>query len=168
VVLHFQNWEQPGPGEQARENLRKFVEGGKGLLLLHFACGAWHNEWPEFSKIAGRVWFGTNGRQHDPYGTFKVELAKPDHPILRGMTDFEVPDELYTCLTGDHPIEVLLQAKSKVDQKYYPIAFTSQYGKGRTFHCVLGHDSKALGTPAVQEIFRRACAWSVGLDPQIK
>jgi uncharacterized protein len=166
VILHFQNWEQPGPGEVARGNLRRFVDGGKGVVLLHFACGAWHNEWPEFAKIAGRVWFGANGgRQHDPYGIFKVELAKPDHPILRGMADFDIPDELYTCLTGDHPIEVLLQAKSKVDQKYYPIAFTSKYGKGRTFHCVLGHDAKALSTPAVQELFRRACAWSVGLEP---
>ena len=45
VVLHFQNWEQPGPGRAARENLRRFVENGGGLALVHFACGAWHGEW---------------------------------------------------------------------------------------------------------------------------
>ena len=49
------------------------------------------------------------------------------------MTDFDTQDELYTCLVGDHPIEVLAQAKSKVDGKYYPMAFVSHYGKGRTF-----------------------------------
>ena len=49
IVLHFQNWQQPGPGERARENLRQFVEGGKGVALVHFACGAWFGEWPEFS-----------------------------------------------------------------------------------------------------------------------
>src|SRR5689334_10433474 len=48
IVLHFQNWEQPGPGKTAQGNLRRFVEGGKGLVLLHYACGAWHGEWPEF------------------------------------------------------------------------------------------------------------------------
>jgi len=167
VVLHFQNWEQPGPGEAARENLRKFVDGGKGVALVHFACGAWYNEWPEFAQIAGRVWAGPGPgvRQHDPFGTFKLEFAKPDHPILKGMAEFEAQDELYTCLAGDHPIEVLLQAKSKVDQKYYPIAFVSQYGKGRTFHCVLGHDNRSLGAPAVQELFRRGCAWIAGLPP---
>jgi type 1 glutamine amidotransferase len=81
------------------------------------------------------------------------------------MTDFDTQDELYTCLIGDHPIEVLAQAKSKVDAKYYPMAFVSQYGKGRTFHCVLGHDAKALSVPAVQELHRRGCAWAAGLPP---
>ena len=169
VLLHFQNWQQPGPGERARENLKRFVEGGKGVGLVHFACGAWQGEWPEFGKIAGRAWFGMNPppgkRQHDPHGTFQVEMVKPEHAVVRGMADFETEDELYTCLEGDHPIEVVAQAKSKADGKYYPMAFVSQYGKGRTFHCVLGHDAKALGVPGVQELFRRGCAWAAGLAP---
>jgi len=167
IILHFQNWQQPGPGEHARENLRQFVEGGKGVAMVHFACGAWFGEWPEFSKIAGRAWAGPgpNVRQHDPFGTFRVEIAKPEDPILRGMTEFDTQDELYTCLVGDHPIEVLAHAKSKVDGKYYPMAFSSHYGKGRTFHCVLGHDAKALSVPGVQELYRRGCAWAAGLAP---
>jgi uncharacterized protein len=169
ILLHFQNWEQPGPGEAARENLRRFAEGGKGVALVHFACGAWFGEWPEFSKIAGRAWFGANPgpgkRQHDPHGSFRVELVNPDQSILRGMADFETTDELYTCLVGEHPIGVLAQAKSKADGKYYPMAFVSHYGKGRTFHCVLGHDAKALGFSQVQELYRRGCAWAAGLPP---
>jgi len=167
LVLHFQNWQQPGPGEKARENLRRFVESGKGLLLLHYACGAWYGEWPEFANIAGRVWAGPgpNVRQHDPFGPFRVEVVKPENPITRGLADFETKDELYTCLVGDHPIEVLSQAKSKIDGKYYPMAFVSNYGKGRTFHCTLGHDAQALSVPAVQVLFQRGCAWAAGLDP---
>jgi type 1 glutamine amidotransferase len=170
IVLHFQNWQQPAPGEKARENLRRFVEGGKGLVLLHYACGAWHGEWPEFAKIAGRVWAGPgpNVRQHDPFGPFKVEVAKPEKPIMRGLTDFETRDELYTCLVGDHPIEILAQAKSRVDGKYYPMAFVSAYGKGRTFHCTLGHDAQALSVPEVQSLFQRGCAWAAGLEPVAK
>ncbi len=169
ILLHFQNWQQPGPGEQARENLRQFVKGGKGVALVHFACGAWYGEWPEFAQIAGRAWFGPNPgpgkQQHDPYGAFRVEMVKPEHPVVRGMADFETQDELYTCLEGDHPIEVVAQAKSKVDGKYYPMAFVSHYGQGRTFHSVLGHDAKALNFPGVQELFRRGCAWAAGLTP---
>lgn len=169
ILLHFQNWQQPGPGEQARENLRRFVAGGKGVALVHFACGAWFGEWPEFEKIAGRAWFGPNPgpgkQQHDPYGPFRVELVRPEHPIARGMEDFDTQDELYTCLVGEHPIEIVAQAKSKANGKYYPIAFASQYGKGRTFHCVLGHDAKALSFSGVQELYRRGCAWAAGLAP---
>jgi len=167
ILLHFQNWEQPGPGERARENLRQFVEGGKGVALVHFACGAWFGEWPEFSKIAGRAWAGPGPgvRQHDPFGPFRVEVVQPAHSIMRGMADFDTQDELYTCLTGDQPIEVVAQAKSKVDGQYYPMAFVSRYGKGRTFHCVLGHDAKALSFPGVPELYRRGCAWAAGLAP---
>lgn len=169
ILLHFQNWEQPGPGEAARENLRKFVESGKGLVLVHFACGAWHKEWPEFEKLAGRVWFGPNPgpgkRQHDPYGPFQVEFVSPENPIARGMNNFETQDELYTCLVGEPPIEIVARAKSKADGQYYPMAFTSHYGKGRTFHCPLGHDVKALQTAGVQELYRRGCAWAAGLNP---
>lgn len=165
VLLHFQNWQQPGPGESARENLKQFVKAGKGVALVHFACGAWHDEWPEFADIAGRVWAGPGPgvRQHDPYGPFRVELVQPGGTILRGLTDFDTADELYTCLTGEHPIQILVQAKSKADSKYYPMAFVSNYGQGRTFHCVLGHDVKAMSVPAVQELYRRGCAWAAGL-----
>lgn len=172
ILLHFQNWQQPGPGERARENLRRFVEEGKGLALVHFACGAWHGEWPEFGQLAGRVWFGSEPgvgkRQHDPYGPFRVEFPKPEHPIVSGMAAFDTEDELYTCLVGEHPIQVIAQAKSKVDGDYYPMAFISKYGKGRTFHCTLGHDVKALSVPTVQELYRRGCAWAAGLAPNAK
>lgn len=167
LVMHWMNWEQPGPGANARENLRKFVEGGKGIVLVHFACGAWHGEWPEFADIAGRVWFGLgpDKHQHDPYGSFHIELPNPQHPVVAGMSDFNTTDELYTCLIGKHPIEILAQAKSKADGKYYPMAFVSRYGKGLTFHCTLGHDVKAMSVPAVQELYRRGCAWAAGLAP---
>jgi type 1 glutamine amidotransferase len=169
IILHFQNWQQPGPNASARENLRRFVDGGKGLTLVHFACGAWYDEWPEFENLAGRVWFGSNPgpgkRQHDPYGPFRVEIVSPEHPIVSGMSDFDTQDELYTCLVGNHPIEVIARAKSKLDGDYYPMAFVSKYGKGRTFHCVLGHDTKALSVPSVQELYRRGCAWAAGLAP---
>jgi type 1 glutamine amidotransferase len=166
IFMHFMNWETPGPGSTARDNLRKFVEQGKGLVMAHFACGAWHGEWPEFARLAGRVWAGVGPevRQHDPYGVFKVEILDRDHQVTRGLEDFETKDELYTCLIGEHPITVLAQAQSKVDGKHYPMAFVSSYGRGRTFQSVLGHDVQALSGPAVQELFRRGCAWAAGLE----
>jgi uncharacterized protein len=160
IVLNYMNWQAPDPGEEARANLKKFVEGGKGLVLVHFACGAFQG-WPEFQTIAGRVW-DPKLRGHDPHGKFTVEIAPKDHPITRGMKPFETVDELYTCLTGDKEIDILATAKSKVDQKNYPMAFVNRYGKGRVFHCVLGHDAKALSGDGVQDLYRRGTAWAAG------
>ena len=49
VVLHFMNWETPDPGEQARQNLARFVREGGGVVAVHFACGAFQG-WPEFEQ----------------------------------------------------------------------------------------------------------------------
>lgn len=165
LVLHFMDWETPDPGPTARRNLKNFVRSGGGLVLVHFACGAFQ-EWDEFGVLAGRAW-DPNLRGHDPHGTFTVKITDETHPITRGLAPFETTDELYTCLAGETPIHIVATAQSKVDQKDYPIAFVLQYGKGKVFHCVLGHDVKALANPPVGELFRRGTAWTTGLVPTL-
>jgi type 1 glutamine amidotransferase len=166
IVLHFMNWKVPAPAAAAQLNLKKAVAGGKGLVLVHFACGAWQ-DWPEFVNLAGRVW-NPKFRSHDRRGPFKVEIADHEHAITQGLQPFDTDDELYTCLDGKPPIEVLATARSKVDGKDYPMAFVQSYGKGRVFHCVLGHDAKALGFAGVGELYRRGTAWAAGFPPLAK
>lgn len=163
VVLHYMPWEFPVPGPKARANLRKFVRGGKGLFVIHFGCGAFQ-DWPEFRNLAGRVW-DPKARAHDPRGPFGVNITEVPHPITQGMQSFETDDELYTCLTGDRPVNMLATARSKVDGKIYPMAFNFNYGKGRVFHSPLGHDVKAIRNQGAAELFRRGCAWAAGLTP---
>jgi len=167
VLLNYQNHQMPAP-EGALANLKSAIEGGKGLVLFHFACGAfidWNTKTvpKDFLAIAGRVW-NPKLRGHDPRGPFTVHMADTQHPITKGMSDFETDDELYTCLDGDVPIHVLATAISKVDKKEYPMAFVLTPGKGRTFHCVLGHDVKALNSNTL-ELFRRGTAWAAGETP---
>ncbi len=165
VFLNYQNHGESAP-EGALANLTRYVTEGGGLTLFHFACGAFighpgNGYNPEFVTIAGRVW-NPKLRGHDPFGKFTVAIADRDHPITSGMTDFEIEDELYTCLDGDAPIHLLATAVSRVDQKVYPMAFTLNPGKGRTFHCVLGHNLKAFNEP-MKALFRRGTAWAAGL-----
>ncbi|WP_165235596.1 ThuA domain-containing protein [Aquisphaera insulae] len=161
VVLNYMNWQSPDPGPEARANLKRFVESGKGLVLVHFACGAFQG-WPEFAEIAGRV-YNPKLPPHDPYGKFTVRIVAADHPATKGLAPFETTDELYTCLDGTHPISVLATATSKLDGKDHPMAFASRYGKGRVFHSPLGHDVNALSTPGTQDLYRRGTAWAAGL-----
>ena len=163
IVLHFMDWEVPDPGPKARANLKRVVQNGRGLVLVHFACGAFQ-EWPEFVKLAGRVW-DPKLRGHDPHGKFAVKITDSRHPVMKAMKEFETVDELYTCLAGETPIKVLATARSKVDDKDYPMAFVLNYGKGRVFHSVLGHDVQALANPDVGRLYRNACAWGAGLEP---
>ncbi|MEI6647767.1 MAG: ThuA domain-containing protein [bacterium] len=166
VMLYNNSDKKPAP-EGALANLKKAVEGGKGLVLVHFTSGAFH-DWqtntgsPVFAEIAGRVW-NPKLRGHDPHGKFTVTIADKTHPIVKGISDYEQIDELYTCLEGSVPIQVLASGVSKVDKKIYPLAFVLNPGKGRTFHCALGHSPQAFNEPTKQ-MFRQGVLWSIGLE----
>jgi len=162
LLLHFKNYKPLTRGEKAKKNLIQFVRSGKGLVILHFACGAFE-DWPEFHNLAGKVW--DQKTSHDPRGPFTVHIANTKHPVTRGLQDFQTDDELYICLVGERPVEVLATARSKKTGKDHPMAFVFQYGRGRVFHTSLGHDVKAIRMPGVAELIRRGSAWAAGRDP---
>jgi len=159
ILLHFftENHKQFLREKQIRENLAHFVKQGKGLAVLHFACGAFE-DWPEYANLVGKVW--DKKTFHDPRGPFQVHIVQKDHPITRGMKDFQADDELYVCLTGQRSVEVLATAHSKITNKDHPMAFVFEYGKGRVFHTPLGHDVRAIEMPGVAELIRRGCLWT--------
>ena len=171
VVAHFKNYDPAVPGRAGFDNLRSFVQRGGGLVLVHFACGAFEEFRDEFEPLVGRVWFGASPPpgefQHDPYGAFQVSITDGSHPVTRGLAPFTTTDELYTCLAGETPIDVLACATSVRNGKEYPMAFVVDEEGRRVFHCVLGHDPAALAVPAVGELYRRATAWAVRLDPAL-
>lgn len=165
LMLDFMNWQRPGPGEDAREQLRRLIDGGKGLVLIHFASGAFA-DWPEYRQLAGRVWDGKNG--HDPRGPFRVEIRDQQHPITRGLTSYETDDELYIGLTGERPIVTLASARSKITGQDHPMAFCFEYGRGRVFHTSLGHDARAIRIAGTAELIRRGSAWAARRDSVVE
>jgi uncharacterized protein len=163
ILLHFKNYKPLARETEVRENLAKLVKQGKGLVLLHFACGAFE-DWPEFADLAGRVW--DRKTSHDPRGPYTVRITQPQHAITQGMRDFQADDELYTCLVGEKRVEVLAVARSKMTGKDHPMAFVLEFGKGRVFHTPLGHDVRAIELPGVAELIRRGCLWTARMQLQ--
>ena len=160
VVLHMMV-EKPDPA--SRDNLSRVIASGKGLVMIHFACGSFR-DWADFVKLAGRV-YDPKKNPHDPYGPFRVNILDQQHPVTTGMQRFDTTDELYTCLSGNTPIRVLAAARSKVTRQDEPMALVLEYGKGRVFQTPLGHDVPAYASPGVMELMRRGVAWAAGLDP---
>ena len=158
VVLNYGFWTQPDPSDKAKAALLDFVKSGKGLVSLHFACSSFQ-DWSEYAKLLGRVWKkGVGG--HGPRGPFAVNIKKVDHPITKGLSDFEIDDELYAKLTGDADIDVLASAHSDWSGQVEPIIFVKNYGKGSVVHNVLGHDTRARENPNYQVLVRRGIEWA--------
>jgi type 1 glutamine amidotransferase len=176
VLNSYCNWHDPkGLSAKAKTSFVKFLKDGGGLVLVHFANGAFHfslpkaaeANWPEYRKIVRRVWNHTpkKGKQpsgHDAFGRFLVLPTKTKHPITEGLTRFEVVDELYFRQDGEEPIVPLIEGESKVTKKLEPLAWTYTYGKGKVFQTLLGHSEKTYDAFETREMLRRAVAWTAG------
>lgn len=172
IVQNYCNWQDKRPlSEASRAAFGRYLRDGGGLILVHFANGAFHpslpeageSDWPEYRKIVRRVWnhHGKGEKQsgHDAFGEFTVRVEPRPHPVTEGLSDFQVTDELYFRQDGDEPIEPLITARSKVTMREEPLAWTYNYGEGRVFQTLLGHSEKTYESFAACEMIRRAAAW---------
>ena len=50
----------------------------------------------------------------------------------------------------------------KPDRDFYPIAWLSKYGEGRTFYCSLGHNDEVYWNPTVVEHYLAGIQYALG------
>ena len=169
VVQNYVNWHDPSAlSAESRTAFVRFLEQGGGLVLVHFANGAWHFSlpmaeaaaWPEYQKIVRRMWNHKGQSGHDAFGRFTVRPTELSDPITAGLGAFEVNDELYFRQEGEGPVEPLIAARSKVTGQDEPLAWTYSYGQGRVFQTLLGHSEQTYHTFEAREMLRRAVAWT--------
>lgn len=126
----------------ARENFEDAVRDGTGVVALHAANNAFPG-WDAYETMLGLLW--RDEASHGEFHDFEVEITAPDHPVTRGMDDFEHPDELYHGLTNpqDASYQVLATAYSDPETggtgQDEPVVLARRYGDGRVFHSILGH-----------------------------
>ena len=154
--------------EQTKAAFVEYVKSGGGVVVYHAASNAFP-DWKEFNEIIGLGgWGGRNeksgpyvywedgkivrdmspgrGGEHGPQHAFQVINRNRKHPITKGLPAkwMHAKDELYARLRGPAGnLTVLATAYSNPEQRgtgrHEPILFTVTYGRGRTFHTVLGH-----------------------------
>lgn len=175
IVQNYVNWHDPRTlSDASRTALMNFLQRGGGLILVHFANGAWNfslpeaggSDWPEYRNIVRRVWnhhgAGDAKCGHDAFGPFTVNVADREHSITAGLADFGVIDELYFRQAGTEPIEPLITAHSRITDRDEPLAWTYTYGTGRVFQTLLGHSEQTYDAFEACEMLRRAAAWCAG------
>jgi hypothetical protein len=149
--------------DKRRENLRAFVESGRGVVVLHHAIGD-NVDWPWWYEevVGGRYLFDEfNGRKssyrHDEAQTIKPVL---DHPITKGIGAFGIFDETYKDLWISPKVRVLLRSDNPTSDG--PVAWIGPHEKSRVVYIQLGHDRNAILNPNWQRLVRNAILWTAG------
>jgi hypothetical protein len=144
------------------QGLVDWVAGGGTLLGIHSATVVDEKRTAYIELIGGRF------THHSPYHEFEVRIATvagptdeastPGHPIVRGVDDFRIHDELYVLDRPPRGAHVLATASWEgADQ---PLVYTKGYGQGRVAYNALGHDQAAFDHPAFQKLVRQAIGWA--------
>jgi type 1 glutamine amidotransferase len=175
LVLNYNNWDRPGLDAAAKDALLGFLARGGGLVVLHFANGAWNptlpakdSDWPEFrGRLVRRAWMHPESA-HDPYGPFRVALGLTRHEITEGLRPFDTVDELYVKQAGESPIEPLVLARSALTGRDEPLAWAYDVAPARVFQTLLGHSEESIRKAG--DLIRRGAAWAakrppLGFDP---
>ena len=142
-------------------NLAAAVESGVGMAGHHGGmCDAFRNS-VEYQFLTGGQWVAHPGNVID----YRVNVTKPDDPIMQGISDFDYHSEQY-YMHVDPANEVLATTTFSGEHAYWtrgvvmPVAWKRQYGKGRVFYCSLGHRASEFDVPEFATMIRRGMNWA--------
>ena len=146
-----------------------YIAAGHGFVLFHAASTAW-GDWPEFGDLIGLTWqkdksTGKNISGHGAQHAFVISIVDKTHPVTQGMADFQhVKDELYHRQllhpTG-HVLATTFSDKARNGSgTNEPMVVVTELGKGRAFHCAMGHDPNPMGGVGFRTLMLRGTEWA--------
>jgi type 1 glutamine amidotransferase len=158
------------------EGLRTAVEHGTGLAGWHGGIADSYRNTSDYLHLIGGQFACHPGKhpdertggQADNYVPYTVNMlpAAADHPITRGLSDFDLVTEQYWVLADDY-IDVLATTTQKVRpwdpwnrEVTSPAVWTRQWGQGRIFVCTPGHNLKVLEDANVNTLIERGLLWA--------
>lgn len=140
--------------EQLTPFLEAVREGGTGVAGCHGGMSdAFRNE-VEYQYMVGGQWVAHPG---DDGVTYEVNIVDRTHPLTEGLEDFIVVSEKY-YMHIDPVIQV--HATTSFGDVKMPVVWTKMYGKGRVYHCTLGHQANIVRMPPVLKLMKRGMLWA--------
>lgn len=199
LLITYTCAQRPSPDQQQR--LVDFVAGGGRWLALHGTNAAIEppaQGGPRIFRTPRALGplpqvLGSQFLGHPPIEPYVVEVTRPDHPLVVGVSPFEVTDELYVSELHP-PLDVLLHARytgpcrgfeegETTDDAPRPVLYLKQTGAGTVCYFTLGHcrgryDVQDIGVddlgrtdrgswviPEFLTVLNRCLSWALYDDP---
>jgi len=163
VLVFYHMWQQIT--KEQEQVFAECIRQGKPLVALHHSICA-YDDWPEYFNIIGGKYFHkptiVNGKEypacsyiHDKHYT--VKIARQDHPVTRGLKDFEVFDETYKGFYVEPGVTPLLTTEETSSSPV--IGWTKKYGKASVVTLQCGHDVPTFENSNFRQLLKQSIEW---------
>ncbi len=146
-----------------QEAFTAYVASGRPIIAHHGGIAS-YDDWVRYGELLGFTWvWGVT--THSPLGDHKVEVLQTGHPIVEGLQDYTLFDELYYDVRVTEGMETAVHAVAEWDGQPRPMIITAEGGRlagaGRTVYLANGHDMRAFAAPALRRIWENAVRWAL-------
>jgi len=153
--------------DDARANLVRHLEAGKGLVVLHHALAS-YQDWPWWWKevVGARYVLKETpdlGRSTYKHGVALTTRTVAAHPVTQGIPDMYIVDETYKNMWFSPDIEVLIRTDEASSDG--PLVWIGPYKKARVAVIQLGHGPEAHRHPHFRKLVHNAILWAAGRRP---
>ncbi|WP_219469564.1 ThuA domain-containing protein, partial [Nonomuraea rhizosphaerae] len=135
---------------QARTTLLDHLDRGGGLLCMHSASICF-DDWQGWPRVLGGCWTWPKSH-HPPLGWTGVRVLG-GHPIVEGLRDFDLVDEVYSDL------DVLPDVRPLASSNGQPLVWARPVRRGRVVYDALGHDVRSYENEIHRTLLQRAALW---------
>ncbi|MCK5155832.1 MAG: ThuA domain-containing protein [Spirochaetales bacterium] len=141
------------------------VENGTGIAGCHGGmCDAFRDS-VDWQFMTGGNWVAHPGNDGTNY---RVRITDGDHPLVTGITDFDVVSEQY-YLHVDPAVTVLATTRFPVASGPHavngevdmPVIWTKMWGKGKVYYNSLGHHADIFDDYEPRELMKRGLLWAI-------
>ncbi|NHE57755.1 ThuA domain-containing protein [Cyclobacterium plantarum] len=161
VILFYDMVQEISEAEKA--GFEQMVKEGVGLVFLHHAIVS-YQDWDFYRDVLGGRYI-ENGDdtqtqstyQHDVH--FDVKIADKDHPIVWGMEDFEIFDEIYGQVFISPQVNVLISSSHSESMEH--LMWTREINsKTRSVYLQPGHGPGIFADPRYRKLLKNSIEWA--------
>jgi type 1 glutamine amidotransferase len=150
--------------EKGKQNLRDFVESGKGIVVLHHALLNYQKWTWWYQDVVGGSY--RLAREGDiPSSTVKNDqdiFVTPagEQPITAGIVPFHIIDETYGRMWISPHVRPLLTTDNPNSSRV--VAWIGPLAGSKVVAIQLGHGPTAFGNPSYRALVHNAILWAAG------
>jgi len=139
----------------------RYVNEGGGVVFIHAGASSFYG-WDEYHQMGIGRWGKETSHGKQTKG--KIFGLNQSHPITKGLGDFYIVDEIWEKTDIYHGAQAIASIRATDDSDGHiidePAVFFNNFGKGRCFFTLLGHNERALLNTGLQTILLRATQWT--------